>query len=135
MSQKTATPLRWGERRTGTSLPEALRYRGGVGQWAWILHRAAGVGILLFLILHIVDIFLAAFGPEVFNKLLFIYHSWVFRPLIALLVFGVVYHALNGVRIVLIDFWPRVTVYQAQMWAIVLAISVGVTAISILAMI
>lgn len=120
--------------RTGTSLREGLQYRGGVGQWAWILHRAAGLGVLLFLILHIVDIFLAAFGPSVFNKLLFIYHSPIFKPLIILLVFGVVYHAFNGLRLVLIDFWPRATLIQRQLWYGAMTISLGVTLISILAL-
>lgn len=120
--------------RTGLSLREGLSYRGGVGQWAWILHRVAGLGVLLFLILHIVDIFLAAFGPEVFNRLLFIYHSPVFKPLIVMLVFGVVYHAFNGLRLVLIDFWPKTALAQREMWYGALAISLGVTLISILAM-
>lgn len=120
--------------RTGTSLREGLQYRGGVGQWAWILHRVAGLGVLLFLILHIVDVFLAAFGPSVFNKLLFIYHSPIFKPLILLLVFGVVYHAFNGLRLVLIDLWPRTTAIQRELWYGAMAISLGVTLVSIIAL-
>ncbi len=109
-------------------------YYGGPGQWAWLLHRISGVGLLLFLILHILDVFLAAFGPNVFEKLLFIYHSWVFRPLVVVLVFGVVYHALNGLRIIIIDFWPRTTVYQKPLWVGATAVSLLVTVISIVAM-
>lgn len=120
-------------RRASPSMWEGLSYRGGLGQWAWLLHRLSGLGILLFLVLHVVDIFLAAFGPEVFNKLLFLYHSWVFRPFIVLLVFGVVYHALNGLRLVIVDFWPAANVYQKPMWIGATALSLGVTAISILA--
>ncbi len=120
-------------RRAAPSVWEGLRYRGGMGQWAWVLHRLSGLGILLFLVLHVVDIFLAAFGPEVFNKLLFLYHSWVFRPFIVLLVFGVVYHALNGLRLVIVDFWPAANAYQKPMWIGATALSLGVTAISILA--
>lgn len=120
--------------RTGTSLREGLQYRGGVGQWAWVLHRVAGLGVLLFLILHIVDVFLAAFGPSVFNKLLFIYHSPIFKPLIILLIFGVIYHALNGLRLILIDLWPKVTLAQRELWYGALTISLVVTLVSILAM-
>jgi succinate dehydrogenase / fumarate reductase cytochrome b subunit len=116
------------------SLRSSLSYRGGVGQWAWLLHRLAGVGVLLFLILHILDIFLVAFGPELFEKLLFIYHSVVFRPLLVLLVFGVVYHALNGLRIIILDFWPATTVHHKQMWYGAISISLGLTFISIVAM-
>lgn len=83
-----------------------LRYRGGVGQWAWAIHRAAGLGILGFLLLHIFDIFLVTFGPTLFNELLFLYKGTIARLLEILLLFGLLYHALNGLRIILADFMP-----------------------------
>lgn len=119
--------------RASPSLWESVSYRGGVGQWAWLLHRLSGLGILLFLVLHVLDIFLAAFGPDVFEKLLFIYHSWVFRPFIVLLVFGVVYHALNGLRLVIVDFWPAANVYQKPMWIGATIASLAVTLITLAA--
>ena len=48
----------------------AVTYRGREGQIAWMLHRITGIGVFFFLILHILDIFLMSFGPEVFNALL-----------------------------------------------------------------
>lgn len=89
--------------QTATSV---LRYRGGAGQWAWAIHRAAGLGVLAFLLLHIVDIFLATFGAGLFNDLLFIYKAWPFRILEVALLFGLVYHAFNGLRIIVADFIP-----------------------------
>lgn len=83
-----------------------LRYRGGAGQWAWAIHRAAGLGVLAFLVLHIFDIFLASFGPQAFNDLLFLYKGWPARILETTLLFGLLYHALNGLRIILADFFP-----------------------------
>ena len=56
--------------RRGRPILEGLRYRGREGMIAWLLHRASGLGVLLFLALHIVDIFLLAFGPDIFNALL-----------------------------------------------------------------
>ena len=117
------------------SVWRGITYRGGEGQWAWILHRVSGVGIALFLTLHILDIFLTAFGPQVFERLLFIYHSLIFRPLLVALVFGVTYHAFNGLRLILIDFWPAVmTRYHKVMWYIALVIAIVVTLINIIAM-
>jgi succinate dehydrogenase / fumarate reductase cytochrome b subunit len=81
-----------------------MRYRVRSGMAAWLLHRAAGIGILLFLFLHIVDITLVGWGPEVFDRLLFIYRALPFRILEVVLLGGVLYHALNGLRIILIDF-------------------------------
>ncbi len=83
-----------------------LRYRGGLGQWAWAIHRAAGLGILSFLLLHIFDIFLVTFGPTIFDDLLFLYKGPIARLLEILLLFGLLYHALNGFRIILSDFVP-----------------------------
>ena len=83
-----------------------LRYRGGLGQWAWAIHRAAGLGILAFLLLHIFDIFLVTFGPHWFNELLFLYKGTLARIAEILLLFGLLYHALNGFRIILSDFVP-----------------------------
>ena len=85
---------------------ETLVYRGREGQWAYLVHRVAGLGVLLFLSLHIVDIFIIAFGPEVFNALLFIYKGPVARVLEVFLAFGLLFHALNGLRIIAQDFYP-----------------------------
>ena len=81
----------------------------------WALHRLAGVGILLFLSLHIVDIFLLAFGEEVFNELLVIYTAPWARVLEVFLLFGVLFHALNGLRIIVQDFSPRAMLAQRRL--------------------
>jgi len=95
----------------------AVTYRGREGQIAWMLHRITGVGVFLFLALHIADIFLMSFGPTAFEHLLFIYHQFVFKLLIVFgLYLGVLYHALNGIRVVIIDFWPGMNQYQARLW-------------------
>jgi len=94
---------------------EYVTYRGKEGQWAWILHRLTGLGVLLFLLIHIVDIALIGWGPAVFNKLLFLYREPVFRLSEIVLAGAVLYHALNGVRIVIIDFWPAATTVHKRM--------------------
>lgn len=92
-----------------------LTYRGGLGMLMWALHRLAGIGILLFLSLHVVDIFLLTFGEELFNELLVIYTAPWARPLEVLLLFGVLFHALNGLRIILQDFFPRLMMFQTRL--------------------
>ncbi len=95
-----------------------LRYRGGVGQWAWAINRVAGLGVLLFLALHIFDIFLAGFGPALFNDLLFLYKGPAARILDIFLVFGLVYHGINGLRLILQDFKPSMAQYNNQLFNI-----------------
>lgn len=94
-------------------LMEGIQYRGREGQWSWILHRVTGLGIFLFLVLHIFDIYLMGFGPQgPFNSLLFIYHQPWARIMHIFLFFGVLFHAINGIRITIFDFWPRLWRYQ-----------------------
>ena len=101
----------------------AVTYRGREGQIAWMLHRITGLGVFFFLALHIADIFLMAFGPEVFNSLLFFYHQFLFKVGI---VFGLypaaLYHGLNGLRVVIIDFWPDLGKKQATLFRIQMVI-------------
>ena len=89
------------------SIWQGITYRGREGHYAWILHRVGGLGIMAFLLLHILDIFLVGFGPEIFGKFLILYTWPPFKIAELGLIFGVVYHAFNGVRIILVDFWPN----------------------------
>lgn len=75
----------------------------------------AGAGIFLFLLLHIVDIALVGWGPGVFNRLLFLYRFAPFRVGEIILLGAVLYHALNGLRICIIDFWPELTVIHRRL--------------------
>ena len=87
-------------------------YRGGVGQWSWAAHRITGVFVLAFLMGHIVDTFAIGFGPELYDETISLYQQWWFKPLEVGLVAAVVYHAFNGLRIILFDFWPQLALYQ-----------------------
>ena len=91
-------------------------YRVQEGMAAWILHRVTGVGVALFLFLHISDITLIGWGSGIFNKLLFIYHAPPFKVMEAVLLAAVLYHALNGVRIILVDFWPAGAKHQKKLF-------------------
>ena len=97
----------------------AVTYRGREGQIAWMLHRVTGVGVFLFLALHILNIFLMSFPAHVFNSVLIFYHSVLFKLLsIFGLYLGVLYHALNGIRVMIVDFWPGAGKYQAPLWRV-----------------
>ncbi|MGD2205525.1 MAG: succinate dehydrogenase, cytochrome b556 subunit [Anaerolineae bacterium] len=106
-----------------TNIFRAVTYRGKEGHIAWMLHRITGVGVFFFLALHIVDIFLMSFGPDVFNALLFFYHKFLFKLGIVFGLYpGVLYHALNGMRVVIIDFWPSMGKRQAMLWRVQMVI-------------
>jgi succinate dehydrogenase / fumarate reductase, cytochrome b subunit len=90
-------------------------YRGREGQWTWIAHRVTGVAIILFLFAHVVDTALVGWGPEAYNRVVSVYHNPFIRLLELGLVAAVIYHALNGVRIMIIDFWPRASDHSREL--------------------
>ncbi len=91
-------------------------YKGREGQWSWIAHRVTGVGILLFLFAHIVDTALVGWGPEAYNRVVQVYHHTIVMLLEIGLVAAVIYHGLNGVRVMIIDFWPQASVHHVKLF-------------------
>jgi succinate dehydrogenase / fumarate reductase cytochrome b subunit len=93
-----------------------LRYRGGEGMLAWAFHRISGVAIWAFLVLHVIDIYLVGAAPDAYDTLLVIYATPIGIVLEWLLGAAVLYHALNGLRIIVMDFWPALTRFHRQLW-------------------
>lgn len=106
-----------------TSLASALRYRGREGMWTWILHRVTGLGILLFLIIHVVDTGIVIYRPDLYDEALNVYKSGFFRFAEVAIFFSVLFHAFNGLRIIIQDFWPMTMLRQRQMvWAVAVVV-------------
>jgi len=105
----------------------AVIYNGDPGQYAWVMHRATGIGILFFLLVHIVDIMLIGLGRDVYDESVAFYADPALLPMEVALVGAVIYHTLNGLRIIAIDFWPMGTRRQRQLFWVALAGSVILT--------
>jgi succinate dehydrogenase cytochrome b subunit len=99
-----------------------IRYRGREGYWAWLLHRVSGVAILLFLFLHIIDTALVGFGPEAYESFVFVYRHPVFRIMEVALAAAVLYHGVNGLRIIVMDFVDEASRAQRQLWYVAWAV-------------
>ncbi len=106
------------------TLTETLRYRGKIGQWSWVLHRITGLGVLFFLTLHVIDTSWSVFYPQLYVEAIATYQTPLFTIGEFGLVAAVVYHALNGVRIVIFDYRPRWWKYQqrAALWVLGLSV-------------
>lgn len=87
-------------------------YRGGAGQWSWVAHRVTGVAVILFLFAHIVDTAVIGWGQEAYDKVMAAYENPIVRLMELGLVAAVLYHAINGVRIMIVDFWPKASDHQ-----------------------
>ena len=80
-------------------------YRGRSGQWAFVTHRITGFLVFFFLLLHIVDISLIS-RPSIYDEVHELYGNVMLRLFEVGLLFGLVFHSLNGLRVVMIDFFP-----------------------------
>jgi succinate dehydrogenase / fumarate reductase cytochrome b subunit len=83
--------------------------------WSWVAHRVTGVLVFFFLYVHVLDTALVRVSPEAYNTVIATYKNPVVGVLEVGLVGAVLYHALNGLRVVLIDFWSRGPRVQRQM--------------------
>jgi len=81
-------------------------YKGSPGQWSWLAHRITGVAVTLFLFAHVVDTAVVGWGPDAYDRVVGVYHNWAVKLLELGLVAAVLYHAINGVKIMVFDFWP-----------------------------
>jgi succinate dehydrogenase / fumarate reductase cytochrome b subunit len=79
---------------------------------AWILHRISGLGMVLFIGLHIIaSHFSLDAGSDWAITLNTLYMSAYFQLFIY---FCVLYHGLNGLRIIVLDLWPKMLEYQKE---------------------
>lgn len=116
--------------KRNVSLSAALRYQGPAGYLAFILHRIGGVGMGVFLTVHILSALLNGKAGAFLNG---VYEHWAFQVFIF---FCVLFHAINGLRITLLDLFPKLLEYQTEAiwieWAVFLPVF-GVAAYTLIA--
>lgn len=97
--------------------PAGTLYRGREGMWSWVLHRITGVAIFFFLLVHILDTALVRISPEAYNAVIGAYKTPIMGLMEAALVAAIGLHALNGLRIIAVDFLPiGPRVQRAMFW-------------------
>ena len=94
--------------------------------WSWVAHRVTGVLVFFFLFVHVLDTALVRVSPQAYNEVIDTYKTPIVGLMEVGLVAAVLYHALNGIRIILIDFWARGPKYQRLMLWIVLGVWIAV---------
>jgi len=95
------------------SLKDALRYQGKGPMLTYILHRIGGLGIVIFVSLHVLAGFMLnqPWGSSAGIFIDSIYENWVFQIFIF---FCVIFHMINGLRITILDLWPKLIEYQRE---------------------
>jgi succinate dehydrogenase / fumarate reductase cytochrome b subunit len=108
--------------------PAGTLYRGREGMWSWVLHRITGVAIFFFLLVHILDTALIRLSPEAYDAVIGAYKTPIMGLGEAALVAAIGLHALNGLRIILIDFTRFGTRHQRAMFWIAVVLWIGLLA-------
>jgi succinate dehydrogenase / fumarate reductase cytochrome b subunit len=108
---------------------DGAKYKGGGPMLAWVLHRISGLAIVIFVALHVLASFLSQqLGSDLGISINIIYESIYFQLFI---VFCALFHGVNGLRIIILDIWPRLIRYQKEStwleWFIILPLY-GLTA-------
>ncbi|MCP3800388.1 succinate dehydrogenase, cytochrome b556 subunit [Allokutzneria sp. A3M-2-11 16] len=95
-------------------------YRGDLGMWSWVAHRITGVLTFFFLFVHVIDTALVRVSPDAYDEVISLYKEPFFVLFELGLVAAILFHALNGVRIMLVDFWSKGPRLQRPMlWTII----------------
>jgi succinate dehydrogenase / fumarate reductase cytochrome b subunit len=106
--------------KRNVGLATALRYKGQGPMLTFVLHRIGGVGMAIFVTIHILASFL---GGDIGKFLNTIYENWGFQLFI---IFCALFHAINGLRITILDLWPKLLEHQHEAiwveWAVFIPI-------------
>ncbi|MDD2695089.1 MAG: hypothetical protein PHD58_04095 [Anaerolineales bacterium] len=91
---------------------KGVRYRGGGPMLAWVLHRIGGVAMVVLVGMHALASFsMQQFGSDLGTAINTVYESPYFQVFV---VFFVLFHAINGLRIIVLDVWPKLLEYQRE---------------------
>ena len=97
--------------KRNVSLSTALRYKGQGPMLTYVLHRIGGLGMAIFITIHILASFAGGKAGIYANT---IYENWLFQIFIF---FCVLFHAVNGLRITILDLFPKLIEYEQEaMW-------------------
>ncbi|RRD61202.1 succinate dehydrogenase, cytochrome b556 subunit [Leucobacter sp. OH1287] len=90
--------------------------------WSWVIHRITGVALYFFLLVHVLDTALIRVSPEAYNAVIGTYKNPIMGIGEVGLVGALVFHALNGLRVILVDYWSKGAKYQRVMFWIVIVL-------------
>jgi succinate dehydrogenase / fumarate reductase cytochrome b subunit len=94
--------------KRNVSLATGLQYRGQGPMLAFVLHRIGGLGMAVFITMHILASFMGGKTGVFLNT---IYENWLFQIFIF---FCVLFHAINGLRITIVDLFPKLLPYERE---------------------
>ena len=93
----------------------------GLGMWAWVLFRVSGLIVAAYLVVHIVVISQARMkGADRLNGMFELFDHPLFVLFDLLLVWAVLFHSFNGVRVVMMDLGVGIRRHKAVFFTLML---------------
>ena len=88
-----------------------------IGSWAFSANRITGLGLVFYLYLHLGVLTMLLAGESAWNDFVELATNTVFLLLDVLLLFGLLFHGLNGVRVALVGTGVVPDRQKALFWA------------------
>ncbi len=92
--------------------------RGAVGHWAFPLNRVTGLGLVFYLYLHLAVLSMLLRGAGAWHGFLRLATTPAFLGLDVLLIFGLLFHGLNGLRVALVGTGLAANRQRALFWSL-----------------
>jgi succinate dehydrogenase / fumarate reductase cytochrome b subunit len=97
--------------------------RRKAGSWAYALNRITGIGLVVYMYLHLVILSMLLGGPGSWDAFVSLARSPYFLALDVILFAGALIHGLNGLRLALTSFAVGVKIQKA-IFSIVMIVTV-----------
>ncbi len=89
-----------------------------LGAWAFALNRLTGLGLVLYLVIHLLVLSLLTQGESRWNDFIALAKSPAFLFLDVVLFFGLLFHGLNGIRVALVGMGLGVERHKTLFWVL-----------------
>lgn len=86
------------------------------GMWAWVGHRLTGLALVAYVFLHLSFLTTASLGSGDFDTLMSTTSQPLFIAMDFMLVIVVIFHAMNGARVVLFDLGIGIRRQKLVFW-------------------
>jgi succinate dehydrogenase / fumarate reductase cytochrome b subunit len=104
-------------------------FKRTLGTWAFVFNRWSGILLAIYLYVHLGVISTLAFKPEAYDQFLVIARTPLGLTFDVILILLLLYHGLNGLRIIFATLAGKIEQHRWQFWGVVV-ISLLVTLVS-----
>jgi succinate dehydrogenase / fumarate reductase cytochrome b subunit len=102
-----------------------------VSSWAFALNRLTGLGLTLYLFLHLIVLSTLLRGEAGWDAFIRLARSPYFLAMDVVLIFGMLFHGLNGIRVTLVGMGISARTQRTLLWVLILICAIVLAAAAI----